>query len=66
MQSLINWYTSRAHRHERSWNLYTKDDDSCYVNMFIHLSFMLYIIYVTLIMVKWEYNYLVAIICLNL
>jgi hypothetical protein len=62
-QSLINWYTNRAHGHEQPWNLYTKDDDSCNVNMFIYLSFMLYVIYVTLIMAKWEYNYLVAINC---
>ena len=42
-------------------DFYIKDDDSCYVNMFIIYCFMLYIIYVTLIIRLWDLCNLVAI-----
>jgi hypothetical protein len=41
-------------------DIYIKDDDSCFVKMFIYLSIMLYIDYVTLIMSLWDLYYLVA------
>jgi hypothetical protein len=42
-------------------DIYIKDDDSCYVKMFIYLSIMLYIDYITLIMSLWDLYYLIAI-----
>jgi hypothetical protein len=41
-------------------DIYIKDDYSCFVKMFIYLSIMLYIDYVTLIMSLWDLYYLVA------
>jgi len=61
LQSVKNWYTSRAHGHERPWDSYIKGDESCCVKKLIDYCLMLYIIYVTLIMRPWDPYYLVAI-----